>query len=69
MQNVHQPRFPDACPDPGSVRDLIDFHVRWQEFRVIAEAAAAAAKLSLEEQQVVKWLIVLADRVGPRDLE
>jgi hypothetical protein len=54
---------PTAMP-----RDLADFHLRWPEFRMLAAAVAARGELSGAEREVVRWLIQLADRIGPRDL-
>jgi hypothetical protein len=49
-------------------RDLADFHGRWPEFRMLATAVATRGELGRNEREVVRWLIELADRVGPRDL-
>lgn len=58
------PQRPTAMP-----RDLADFHLRWPEFRMLATAVAARKELSGAERKIVRWLIQLADRVGPRDLQ
>jgi len=49
-------------------RDLADFYLRWPEFRVVAAEIAERETLSATELEVMKWLLRLADRVGPRDL-
>ncbi|QEL23733.1 hypothetical protein FQV39_14930 [Bosea sp. F3-2] len=49
-------------------RDLADFYLRWPEFRIVATEIAERETLSATEQEVMKWLLRLADRVGPRDL-
>jgi hypothetical protein len=48
--------------------DLIDFYRRWPEFRASAAALAERRGLSPIERATVKWLIVLADRIGDHDL-
>lgn len=52
-----------------SVRDLPDFHIRWLEFR--PEALRILEKKSLDgrEQEILLWLIRMADRVGASDLK
>ncbi|MGT2503923.1 hypothetical protein ACVOMS_30150 [Bradyrhizobium guangxiense] len=49
-------------------RDLIDFYRRWPEFRKVAVAVSGHADLSPSQRDTVNWLILLADRVGERDL-
>jgi hypothetical protein len=60
---------PQPITSPAPPRDLIDFHLRWQEFRAIAAGVAARGRLSEAEHEVIEWLVLLADRVGPRDLD
>lgn len=50
------------------VRDVADFHLRWQEFRAIATRAAGKAVLTPDERWVIGWLVALADRVGESDV-
>lgn len=52
--------------DPG---DLIDFYLRWREFRDVAEGLAAKRALSAQERRVARWLIAMMDRISIRDLE
>lgn len=52
---------------PGP-RDLIEFHLRWPEFRHLAVSLGDRPGLPETEREIVRWLIVLADRVGPKDL-
>lgn len=54
--------------DPEPVRDLIDFHLRWHEFRPFAVQAAAAKGLSDTQSETVDWLIKMADRIRNEDL-
>ena len=49
--------------------DLIDFYRRWPEFRAPAVVMAERHDLSPIERATVKWLIVLADRIGDHDLK
>jgi hypothetical protein len=53
---------------PRAPRDVLDFHLRWSEFRTLACSVAERSDLSEQERAVVRWLTELADRVGPRDL-
>jgi hypothetical protein len=60
-----------ARPRPYSKippHDLIDFYSRWPEFREVAVALAGRADLSASQRDTVNWLILLVDRIGPRDL-
>lgn len=53
----------------ADVRDVVDFHLRWREFRSIAIAAAGNTALKPDERGVIEWLVALADRVGERDVQ
>lgn len=63
---------PSSCNDPGAnrakPRDLADFAVRWGEFRPAAIRIEANSHLSDDDKALLRWLIELADRAGPRDL-
>lgn len=50
------------------VRDVADFHLRWQEFRPTALALTEKYNLIGEERDILHWLVQLVDRVGSRDL-
>lgn len=50
------------------IRDVADFHLRWSEFRPLAEAALRSANLPDDQRQVLSWLVLLADRVGESDV-
>ena len=67
-KTTKKPNTPAPQALPALPRDLADFHLRWQEFRPFAVAAAEREHLSGAERDVVRWLIQLADRVGRRDL-
>ncbi|MEM6761389.1 MAG: hypothetical protein AAF615_00800 [Pseudomonadota bacterium] len=56
----------DRPPEPP--RDLVDFHLRWAEFRPLADSAMSNRTLSREERETIKWLVILADRVSARDI-
>lgn len=58
-------RTPTCTTD---VRDVADFHLRWQEFRAIATRAAGKTVLTPDERWVISWLVALADRVGEGDV-
>ena len=49
-------------------RDLVDFHLRWHEFRPFATELAASTELTAEQKATVDWLIRLSDRVRQNDL-
>lgn len=50
-------------------KDLIDFHIRWPEFRPVAKSVLNKPELSLEQKQIIGWLIALSDRVRQEDFE
>jgi len=54
--------------DLPDFRDLIDFHLRWPQFRQIAVELAAREDLSDPQREIVRWLILLANRVGQQDM-
>lgn len=56
-------------PPPAAPGDLIDFYLRWPEFRGIAERLAAKRALSAQERQVMRWLVAMMDRISVRDIE
>jgi hypothetical protein len=75
MSAPNEPREQTA-PDKSSSgnqrgappRDLIDFYRRWPEFREVAVALAARADLSAAQSETMRWLILLVDRIGERDI-
>ena len=52
----------------ASARDLIDFYRRWPDFRKTALGLTEHKDLSSAEQETVRWLILLVDRIGEHDL-
>lgn len=53
---------------PEPISDLLDFYDRWPSRRASMESLSEAPGLTAEEQETLRWLIMLADRVGPADL-
>jgi hypothetical protein len=51
------------------VRDLPDFHIRWLEFRPEAIEILAKKALDEREQEILLWLIRMADRIGASDVK
>ena len=54
--------------EPPDFQDLIDFHLRWPQFRHIAADLAAREDLPESQRKIVRWLILLANRVGQKDM-
>ncbi|MEM1237589.1 MAG: hypothetical protein AAGI10_11500 [Pseudomonadota bacterium] len=52
----------------GPIEDLADFYTQWPSLRGVVERVIASESLSDEEREVVTWLKLLADRVGPQDI-
>ena len=67
-RNGKQEQLSDRRDIPAPPRDLVDFHVRWREFRPLAESAAKNTCLRTEEISTLRWLILLADRVREQDI-
>lgn len=53
---------------PIAPRDLVDFHLRWAEFRPLMLRLQARGALSPDEASTLAWLIALSDRVGAQDI-
>jgi hypothetical protein len=53
---------------PMPPKDLSDFILRWPEFRAIAEETRKNTSNDESKSFVIRWLIELADRVGPADI-
>lgn len=49
-------------------QDLIDFHLRWTDFRDEAIAARDSGSLNNEARETIGWLIAMADRIKAIDL-
>ncbi len=50
------------------VTDLMDFHLRWNEFRGHAVSVSKKPNLNSTEQTTIDWLIRMADRIGEADI-
>ena len=50
------------------VQDLADFYISWPQLRRHCVSVLERDDLSKEERDVLTWLQVLADRIGPDDL-
>ncbi len=62
------PTEPNLRQPLGPPRDLVDFHLRWREFRPKAEEAARHFSPGSDARETITWLINLADRIGARDI-
>lgn len=60
------PRVPKPLLDDP--RDLAEFILYWDEFRGDAEDALHVLHGESRQAMVLRWLIRLADRVGPHDI-
>lgn len=49
--------------------DLVDFYSRWSDFRHRAVAVVDLLDQQERDAEIVKWLVALADRIGPMDIE
>lgn len=54
--------------DPAPPRDIIDFHLRWSEFKPAALDAVSRLPEGSAQRMAVAWLTLLADRVSDADL-
>lgn len=58
----------EAGPAPVAPRDLVDFHLRWAEFRPLMVALQGQAGLDRAQAETLGWLIALSDRVSAQDI-
>lgn len=66
---LHRPISPQSGTNlPKPPRDLVDFHLRWAEFRPLMVALQGKDGLSGEEANTLGWLIALSDRVSEQDI-
>jgi hypothetical protein len=66
---IHRPipAQPGAkAPEPP--RDLVDFHLRWAEYRPLMVALQGQKGLSGGQASTLGWLIALSDRVSAQDI-
>ena len=52
----------------GDIEDLVDFYNRWPDLRPVAMRVRTDDRLKPEEQDILNWMILMIDRVGPADL-
>lgn len=48
--------------------DLMDFHLRWPDFRSEALKVSEDQRLDVNARETIAWLVAMADRVGMGDL-
>ena len=65
QRGCEENELPATPPEPS---DLIDFHLRWRQFRPFALRAMESIS-DQAEHQTIEWLITLADRVSQNDLD
>lgn len=49
--------------------DLMDFHLRWSQFRNEASEVQKIETLSSQQQEIIGWLIAMADRISEVDVD
>ena len=52
-----------------AIVDLMDFHLRWNDYRQQALNVACREQLTETEKLTIKWLIAMADRISEDDVE
>ena len=55
-------------PSHGDIEDLVDFYNRWPELRPVAMRVQKDNRLGPGERDILNWMILMIDRVGPADL-
>lgn len=55
--------------DETAIEDLVDFYQRWPELRCQALEIQSEPQLSQSKRDLMEWMIMVIDRVGPADLE
>lgn len=53
---------------PKAPRDLVDFHLRWAEFRPLMVGLQGKDGVSQAQADTLGWLIALSDRVSAQDI-
>jgi hypothetical protein len=59
----------DGSAAPREPSDVIDFFLRWREFREIATTLETNQGLSAKEREVARWLVAVMDRISARDVQ
>lgn len=57
-----------ASTPPSAPRDLVDFHLRWAEYRPQMIALQGLDGLSPQQVSTLGWLIALSDRISEQDI-
>ncbi len=57
-----------AKANDRKITDLVDFYRHWPELRRSAVALSERGDIGEDEQDVLRWMIRVIDRVGPSDL-
>jgi hypothetical protein len=66
---LHRPIAPPSgARTPAPPRDVVDFHLRWAEYRPLMVALQMREGLLPEEANTLGWLIALSDRVSAQDI-
>jgi hypothetical protein len=66
---LHRPiQAQSGQPEPSPPRDLVDFHLRWAEYRPLMVALQGQDGLSPGQSNTLGWLIALSDRVSALDI-
>lgn len=53
----------------NAITDLMDFHLRWNDYRQQAMNVADKEHLTKTEKLTIEWLIAMADRISEDDVE
>jgi len=56
-----EPRF--------SIDDVVEFYSRWPELRKRVLELAQAEKTGPADGEVLNWMVLIIDRIGPNDLK
>lgn len=60
--------MPQTSNEPA-IEDLVDFYKRWPDLRTQAIEIQSEPNLSEGKRDLLEWMIMVIDRVGPADLE
>lgn len=54
--------------DPSKITDAVDFYKKWPILRHRAERLIETRRISAEDAELLHWMIVMVDMVGPNDI-
>ena len=54
---------------PREPSDVMDFFLRWREFRDVATTLQGKRGLNAKEREVARWLVAVMDRISARDMQ